>query len=117
MDKIIISDLRVDGILGVNPEERVTPQPIVVNVVLYVDTRLSAETQRLNDTVSYSAVAKRIRHRITNGSDLLVEKLANDLAHLILTTFPVERVTVRVEKPDAVRDARTVGVEVDRSRP
>jgi dihydroneopterin aldolase len=117
MDKIFIHDLQVDGILGVNPEERVTKQPIVVNIVLFLDTRRAAETQKLADTVSYSAVAKRVRHHIAAGSDLLVEKLANDLAQLILDEFSVARVIVRVEKPQAVAAARSVGVEIERVSP
>ncbi|MCO5182554.1 MAG: dihydroneopterin aldolase [Anaerolineae bacterium] len=117
MDKIFITDLQVEGILGVNPEERIQTQPIVVNVVLFVDTRLSAETQKINDTVSYSAVAKRIRRHIVASSDFLIEKLINDLAQVILTEFAVERVILRVEKPQAVAAARTVGVEIDRTAP
>ena len=71
-------------------------------------------TLRLTDTVSYSAVAKRVRKHIEAGSDILVEKLANDLAQLILDEFPVQQVIVNVGKPNAVSAAKIVGVEVER---
>ena len=70
-------------------------------MVLFVDTRLSAETQKINDTVSHSAVAKRIRRHIVASSDFLIEKLVNDLAQVILTEFAVERVILRAGKAES----------------
>lgn len=117
MDKIILQDLMVDGILGVNPDERQRQQPIRVNLTLWVDTRRPAVSDRLEDTVNYAAVAQRVRQRITDGGDQLVEKLAHDLARLILTDFEgVARVMVRVEKPTALAQVGSVGVEIKRSR-
>lgn len=115
-DRIFIRDLLVRGILGINPEERRERQDILVNLVLEVDTTATASTQNLSQGVNYRDVAKRVIARIESGSDLLVERLAEDVARLVLEEFAVAAVTVRIEKPSALRFAGSVGVEITRHR-
>jgi FolB domain-containing protein len=116
MDKIIIRDLLLRGIIGINPDERVNKQDILLNIVMYADTRRAAETDNIEQAVNYRTITKRIVQHVEESADLLVEKLANDIASLILTDFAVERVIVRVEKPGALRFAESVGVEIERGR-
>jgi FolB domain-containing protein len=116
MDKVIIKDLLVRGIIGVNPDERVNKQDILINAVMYADTRPAAAGDDLELTVNYRTIGKRIIRHVEESADLLVEKLAEDLARLIVQEYGVERVMVRVEKPGALRFAASVGVEIERSR-
>jgi FolB domain-containing protein len=60
-------------------------------------------------------VTKRVIQHVEDSSDLLVEKLVSDIAYLILSEFPVQRVQVRVEKPGALRFAKSVGIEIERT--
>lgn len=115
-DKIIIKDLLIQGIIGINPEERIQKQDILVNVCMYTDITQAGLTEDLSFSLNYASVADRIVQRIESGQDLLVEKLALDLARIILQEFGAERVLVRVEKPTAVQAAKAVGVEIERSR-
>ncbi len=115
MDKIIIEDLLVRSIIGINPKERVNKQDILINIVLYADIGEAANSDDINAAVNYKSVTKRVIQHVEDSSDLLVEKLVSDLARLILTEFPVERVRVRVEKPGAVRFAKSVGIEIERT--
>lgn len=116
MDKIIVRDLLLRGIIGINPDERVNKQDILVNLVMYADTRRAGETDDIEQAVNYRTITKRLIEHVEESADLLVEKLANDIAGIILTEFAVERVMVRVEKPGALRFAESVGVEIERSR-
>jgi 7,8-dihydroneopterin aldolase/epimerase/oxygenase len=114
MDKIIIRDLRLHGIIGIEPEERERPQTILVNAIIYTDTRRAAATEDINHTVNYHAISQRISQHVADASPWLVEKLADDIARIVLTEFAVERVRIRVEKPDILPQATAVGVEIDR---
>lgn len=114
-DRIFIRDLLVRGIVGVNPEERHSPQDILLNLELWMDTRAAAGTDDIAYAVNYRSVCKRVIEHVEGGSPMLVERLASDIARLLLTEFAVERVRVRVEKPGAVRFARSVGVEIERA--
>ena len=116
MDKVIIRDLVARGIIGVNEWEREKIQEIVINIVAHTDTRTAGQSDRLADCVDYRALAKRAREHAESAGRQTVEALANDLARLCLEDNAVRKVTVRVEKPGAVRFSASVGVEIERSR-
>ncbi|RJP54586.1 MAG: dihydroneopterin aldolase [Anaerolineaceae bacterium] len=117
MDKVFIKDLKVRGILGIHDWERVTPRDIIINVALYTDTRRAARTDNIADCVSYSDVARKIRGYAESAARMTVEALANDIAELCLQEPKVRKVMVRVDKPGAVPEAASVGVEIERARP
>ncbi|HEV8628778.1 MAG TPA: dihydroneopterin aldolase [Thermoanaerobaculia bacterium] len=114
-DRILIRDLLVRGILGINPEERRERQDILINLELWVDTRPAAASDDIAQAVNYRSVCKRVIEHVEGSSHLLVERLAAELARIALDEFGVARVRVRVEKPGALRFARSVGVEIERA--
>ena len=116
MDKVIIKDLLTRGVIGVNDWEREIRQDILINIEVITDTRRAAETDDIADCVSYSDLARKVLAHAESAARFTVEALANDLAKICLAEKNVQRVTVRVEKPGAVRFARSVDVEIERSR-
>ncbi len=116
MDKVFIRDLTARGIIGVNEWERETPQEILINIVLHADLRLAGEQDDLSHSIDYRSIAKKAITQAENAKRLTVEALAADLARLCLEEPGVQKVRVRVEKPSAVRFARSVGVEIERTR-
>lgn len=116
MDKIFIKDLLVHGIIGVNDWERKTPQDILINITVFTDTARAGQTDDIKDCVSYSVLARKIQAHAESAARLTVEALANDLARICLEQDSVQKTIVRVEKPGAVRFAKSVGVEVERKR-
>ncbi|MFQ5343127.1 MAG: dihydroneopterin aldolase [Anaerolineae bacterium] len=116
LDRIFVRDLRLQTVIGVNPDERQKPQDVLINLTLYVDTHSAGQSDDLSDTVSYAGVAKRVIQHVESSDYHLVEALAGNIARIILTEFPVERVRVSVVKPGALRRARSAGVEIERGR-
>lgn len=116
MDKIIIRNLLLRGIIGINPEERVKEQDILINLVIYTDVRTAAASDNIEDAVNYKAITKRVIKHVEESSDFLVEKLVTDIARIVVMEFSAERVMVRVEKPTALRFAESVGIEIERTR-
>lgn len=116
MDKVIIKDLLARGIIGVNDWERNRPQNILINIIIFTDTKRAAETDNINDCVNYSTISKKVMAHTESSERLTVEALANDLAKICLEEKGVKKVMVRVEKPGAVRFAESVGVEIERSQ-
>ncbi len=118
MDRIVIKDLLVPGIVGINPEERDAEQDILVNVTLWVDTRPAAASDRIADAVNYRSVNKAMIAHLQGGRPYLVERLAQELADICLAADErIAQVEVSVEKPGALRHARSVGVVIRRARP
>ena len=116
MDQTFIKDLLVRGIIGIRDWEREKVQDILINVTVFSDTTRAAETDDISDCVDYSALAKKVQSHAETAARLTVEALANDLAKICLQEELVQKVIVSVEKPGAVRFAKSVGVEIERSR-
>jgi FolB domain-containing protein len=116
MDRILISDLMLRCVIGVNAEERREKQDVVINVVLEADLSKAGHSDALADTVDYKALKKKILKLVEDSQFLLVEALAERIAALALEDPRVARAVVRVEKPGALRFARSVGVEIARGR-
>jgi FolB domain-containing protein len=115
MDRILIKDLVVSGIIGINPEERTTRQDVAVNLVLHVDTSPAARSDDIGDAVNYRTIAKQVIEHVQIGEPMLVERLAQEIADICLADPRVRDVEVTVEKPGALRFARSVGISIIRS--
>lgn len=117
LDAVLIKNLLVRGIVGINPEERKNRQDILVNAVLWADTRAAGQSDDIDDAVNYRTAAKAMIAHIENGQPLLVERLAAELARICCETDPrIVAVEITVEKPGAVRFAESVGLTIRRTR-
>lgn len=116
MDKIFIEDLLVRGVIGVTERERSNPQDIVCSITLFTDITKGGETDDIKNCVNYRTVAKTVFSHVEKAARYTVEALATDIAGICLDFDGVQEVTVRVEKPGAVRFSRSVGVEIHRKR-
>ena len=116
MDQIHIKDLVVRGIIGINPDERVNQQDILVNVTLWADTTRAARTDDIDDAVNYKTITKRIIAHIDAGEPMLVERLVQEIADICLENALVQRVSVSVTKPRVIPRADGARVEIERAR-
>ena len=115
-DQILIKDLLLRTIIGINDEERRARQDVLINITLEADTRAAGVSDDIEDAVNYRTISKRVIEMVEGSSFYLVEKLAAEIAAICLDDRRVERARVRVEKPGALRFARSVGIEIKRSR-
>ena len=116
LDKILIKDLLLRCIIGVNELERKEKQDVIINVIMWTDLTEAAETDDLRMTVDYKEVNKSIIRFVEDSEFLLIETLAERIAQICLRHERVRKVKVAVEKPSALRFARSVGVEIVRER-
>lgn len=114
MDKIFIRNLEVFGILGIHLHEQRKPQLIRISLKASTDIQNAAENDNIHDTVNYSTLAKDITKFVEQSSFLTIEALVESLAHKILKNERIKKVWLRVEKPNAVPGADSVGVEINR---
>ncbi len=117
VDRIVIKDLMLRGIVGINPEERTNRQDVLVNVTMWADTSPAAASDDIEDAVNYRTVTKAIIAHVEGGEPMLVERLVSEIADICLDSdLRVTEVEVSVEKPGALRFARSVGVSIRRTR-
>ncbi|MBW3543246.1 MAG: dihydroneopterin aldolase [Planctomycetes bacterium] len=116
MDRIIIKDLLLRAIIGINDEERTNRQDVLINLSIYTDTRPAARSDDVADAVNYRTLTKQVIDLVETSQFSLVERLADAIATLCLADRRVARVQVAVEKPTALRFASSVGVSIERTR-
>ena len=115
-DQIQIKDLHLRTIIGINKEERRDRQDVLINIVLYADTQAAGASDDIDDAVNYRTITKGVIKLVEESKFYLVEKMAAEIAAICLEDPRVEEISVRVEKLGALRFARSVGVEIHRTR-
>ena len=116
MDLIFIHELRFETTIGVHVHERQARQTLILDLELGADIRPAAATDRLNDTLDYQAVARRIGELAAASEFQLVETLAERMAELLLREFAVPWLRLTLRKPGALPEAREAGVCIERGR-
>lgn len=115
-DTIFLRDLRIETVVGIWEWERKIRQTVSIDLEIGADIRRAAATDRIEDTLNYKAVAKRLQEFVGESSFQLVETLAEKIAALVLDEFDVPWIWVRVNKPGAIRGATDVGVTIRRRK-
>jgi FolB domain-containing protein len=116
MDTINIKDLALRTIIGIYPEERREKQDILINITLETDLKKAGETDDIANTVDYKDLKKKIIRFAEESHCNLIESLAENIAAICLLYSGVKRALVTVDKPNALRFARSVSVTVDRQQ-
>lgn len=115
MDKMYIKDIEVKCIIGTQPVERKKKQAVIFNIMLECDLKPAGRSDKLADTLNYKTLTSDIVRLVEDSRYFLIERLADRVAAKCLTDRKVRAVTVSVEKPGALAEARTVSVEIRRT--
>lgn len=113
-DKILLRDLRLNCLVGVPARERSERQEIVVNVTLFCGFSTAITTDDVKDTIDYDCLGQDIQKTIESREYCLLERLAQDVAQLCLKDERVRKVQVTVDKPGALKTAKSAAVEIIR---
>ncbi len=119
-DRISIHGLRVVGIVGVLPEERVRAQPLQIDLDLYLDLSAAGLSDALADTVDYGAVCDSLNRTVQTAQPELLERLAAQLATAVFNVDSrIESLKLSVAKlrPPVPHDLASSGVQITRRRP
>lgn len=116
MQKIMIKNLRLRCLIGINPDELKEKQDIIINVAVWSDLSKAMKSDNLSDAVNYWELNKRIIHFVEGSKFNLVETLADKIADVCLEDARVEKARIRIEKPKALKSAESVGVELVKVR-
>lgn len=116
MDRIFIRDLAARCIIGFQPAERREKQDVLVNLAVSTDLHEAGRSDRLEDALDYRALKKRVLALVESSQFKLLEALAEAIAQACLSDPRVAEVQVTVDKPGALRFARSVAVEIARAR-
>jgi len=116
LDRIHVRDLRTYCIVGIFEHERLSKQEVIVNITLYADLSRAGITDNIDDTINYKSLKGEILDLLEHSSFYLIERMAEAIADLCMKDPRTQRCDVAVDKPGALRYARSVAVEITRTR-
>ena len=116
MDKIILTDLRIDAVIGIWDWEKRNPQTITIDLEMLTDIKKASQSDSIKDALDYKAVSKRVKQFIQESQFNLIETLAENVAKIILEEFDVQWLKLKISKPFAIRDSKNIGVCIERTK-
>jgi dihydroneopterin aldolase len=116
MDVVFIEDLRIETTIGIYDWEKKIRQVVALDLEMAFDNRVPAASDRIDDTLDYKRVSKRLIAFVGDSRFELVETLAERCAEIVLREFGVAWLRLKLSKPGAVTGARAVGVTIERGR-
>jgi len=117
MDKIFLSGLRVEAMIGIYPHERTSSRPVEIDLEIGVPGERVYQSGDVADTVDYAAVSERIRAELARVRFGLLEQMSEAIANILLEEFGSPWVRVTIVKPGALGDGVKVGVSIERRAP
>ncbi len=116
MDIVFIEDLQIDTTIGIYDWERDIKQTLAFDIEMATDICKAAESDDIEHALNYKAVSKRVIQFVKNSECLLVERVAQEVAELILKEFSVPWLKLILRKPGAVRGSKSVGIRIERGQ-
>ena len=114
MDIIFIDDLRLSTLIGIYPRERSVPQTVEISLQIGTSTVGAGASDDIGDTIDYARVVERLRAELGARHFNLLERLAEDVATLLLEDFGATWVRVSIAKLGMMSGVQRVGVVIER---
>ena len=115
-DLIFLNDFMIDANIGVYKHEKIKSQPLRIYIIANVKNPKKINDDKLYSVVCYNQISKKIKKIIKSGHTILLEKLAEKIFQECFKNKRIQTMKIRLEKLDAIQEAESAGIEVERSR-
>ncbi|MBC7945939.1 MAG: dihydroneopterin aldolase [Burkholderiales bacterium] len=116
MDIIFISEHKFETLIGIYEWERKVPQTIQLDLEIGVPGGRVVATDEIGDTIDYGAVTRRIEESLGQQHFLLLERMAEHVASLVIDEFRAPWVRVTIAKLAIIRGVKKVGIRLERGQ-
>ena len=113
---IFIKDFIIHEIIGMHDHEKVKKQKIKFNIVIDVNQNTLPNEKDLRSIINYEKITKKLENLVKNKKYNFLESLAEDSFVEIFKDKRISSVKIKIEKPDAIKNASSAGVEIFKSR-
>jgi dihydroneopterin aldolase len=113
---VLIKDFTIYEIIGIHQNEKIIKQKIIFNIVINVNQNIFPDENNLASIVDYEKITNKLKNLAKNKKYNFLESLAEDSFKEIFADKRINSVKIKIEKPDAITNAQSVGVEVFKSR-
>ncbi|WP_158366692.1 dihydroneopterin aldolase [Candidatus Williamhamiltonella defendens] len=116
MDILFIESLRIFTLIGVHDWEKTLRQELIFDIKMGYENRRPAGSDQVEDCLNYVDVCDSVQQHVIKQRFELIERVAEEVADLLLQSFSSPWVWIKVSKPRAVSSAGNVGVIIERSK-
>ena len=113
---ILIKDFIVSEIIGIHKHEKINKQKIIFNIVIDINQNLLPNEKNVSSIVDYEKITNKLESLAKYKNYNFLESLAEDSFKEIFEDNRINSIKIKIEKPDAIENAKSVGVEVFKSR-
>ncbi len=113
---ILIKDFTINEIIGIHKHEKVIKQRIVFNITINVNHDTFPDENNLSSIVDYEKITNKLKSLTKSKNYNFLESLAEDSFKEIFKDKRINSIKIKIEKPDAIKNASSVGVEIFKSR-
>ena len=113
---VFIKDFIIDEIIGFYEHEKIKKQKIKFNIVLGVNQNSIPNEGNIKSIVDYEKITNKLKNLTKSKKYNFLESLAEDSFKEIFEDKRINSVTIKIEKPEAIKNAKSVGVEVFKTR-
>ena len=113
---VLIKNFIIHEIIGVHEREKIKKQKIKFNIVIDIDSNVLPNEKDIKSIVDYEKITNNLKNLTKNKRYNFLESLAEDSFKEIFEDKRINSVKIKIEKPEAIKKAESVGVEVFKSR-
>ena len=113
---VFIKDFIIQKIIGIHEHEKTKKQKIKFNIVVNVDQNTVPDEKNIKSIVDYEKITNKLENLVKNKKYNFLESLAEDSFKEIFEDKRINSIKINIEKPDAIKNADSVGVEVFKNR-
>ena len=113
---VLIKDFLINEIIGIHKHEKINKQKIIFNIIIDVNQNTIPNENNLSSIVDYEKITNKLEFLAKNKNYNFLESLAEDSFKEIFMDERINSINIKIEKPDAIKNAKSVGVEVFKSR-
>ena len=113
---VFIKDFIIEEIIGIHQHEKIRKQKIKFNIVLDVNQNSLPNEKDIKSIVDYEKITNKLENLSKSKKYNFLESLAEDSFKEIFEDKRINSVTIKIEKPEAIKNAKSVGVEVFKTR-
>ena len=113
---VLIKNFIIQEIIGIHEHEKIKKQKIKFNIVIDIDQNILPNEKDIKSIVDYEKITNNLKNLVKNKKYNFLESLAEDSFKKIFEDKRINSVKIKIEKPEAIKNADSVGVEVFKSR-
>ena len=113
---VFIKDFIIEQIIGIHKHEKIKKQKIKFNIIIDVEQSTTPNERDIKSIVDYEKITNNLKNLTKNKKYNFLESLAEDSFKEIFEDKRINSVTIKIEKPEAIKNAKSVGVEVFKTR-